>query len=744
MANNNNTLPQTPITFKPGQRNILITSALPYVNNVPHLGNIVGSTLSADVFSRYCKLRGLNAIYICGTDEYGTATETKAVQEGLTCQEICDKYHKLHKEIYEWFDIKFDKFGRTSTPEQTTIAQDIFMKLNNLGNTSIDTIQQLYCEKCQKFLADRFVEGTCPLCGYSDARGDQCDKCGKLVNAVELINPVCKLDGTRPIIRSTEHLFLELPKLASKIDEWVESASTKGKWSENSIQITRAWLKEGLKPRCITRDLKWGIPVPLERFKDKVFYVWYDAPIGYISITATYTDEWEKWWKNPQEVELFQFMGKDNTPFHTVMFPASLIGSGEDWTLLHHLSTTEYLNYEGGKFSKSRGIGVFGSDAKATGIPSEIWRYYLLINRPENADSSFSWEDLLEKTNNELLANVGNFVNRPLTFVTKNFNGRVPSLKALTEEDHKLAAALNEELKLYINALDNVQIKDGLKIAMKISSLGNKYMQDSKPWELLQSNPDRCGTIIAVLLNVVHFLAAIFEPYMPALSAKIYKQLNMPAGQIKDAFAFELPENHVLGTPEILIAKLEPTKLKEFQLKFGGGATQKSEDAFPVDLRGGKIISVEDHPNDVNLYVAMVDLGSEQRQVVARLKAHYKKEELLGREVVVLCNLPPADLHGVKSYGMMLVAEGKSKTKEVPTKLLQPNSKTSSWVGSKLIAEGVPVEIKSPITLKEFQKLDLKLSKEGKVIWKQKFPVIAQTAEKNSLTAELEGPCKIK
>ncbi|CAN6458665.1 unnamed protein product [Victoria cruziana] len=341
---------RTPKIPVDGRRNVLITSALPYVNNVPHLGNIIGCVLSADVFARYCRLRRYNTVYVCGTDEYGTATETKAMEEGCSPSEICDKYHAIHKEIYEWFDICFDHFGRTSSPNQTVVCQSIFNELLQNNWLTENTMQQLYCNTCNRFLADRLVEGTCPTagCEYGDARGDQCEKCGKLLNPTELIDPRCKVCRTSPRIRDTNHLFLELPLLKDKLEEYINRASVAGSWSQNAIQATHAWLKEGLKSRCITRDLKWGVPVPLEKFKDKVFYVWFDAPIGYVSITACYTPEWEKWWKNPENVELFQFMGKDNVPFHTVMFPSTLLGTGENWTLMKTISVTEYLNYEAG------------------------------------------------------------------------------------------------------------------------------------------------------------------------------------------------------------------------------------------------------------------------------------------------------------------------------------------------------------------------------------------------------------
>lgn len=310
-------------------------------------------------------------------------------------------------------------------------------------------IEQVYCHQCDRFLADRFIEGTCPICGYEKAGGDQCDKCGNLLNATELKNPVCKVGGPSHQVenRFTKHLFLNLPKLESQLREWVNETSVKNEWSSNAINITNGWIDNGLKPRCITRDLKWGTPVPMEGYEDKVFYVWFDAPIGYISITANYTKQWRQWWQNPEQVRLVQFMGKDNIPFHTVIFPCTLMGTHDPWTLVSQVSCTEYLNYEDGKFSKSQGTGVFGDQAKETDIPSEVWRFYLLANRPEQSDSAFYWEDLAEKNNNELLKNLGNFVNRCLSFVYNRMDATVPRCGAKGEREEKLIEAVNETLR---------------------------------------------------------------------------------------------------------------------------------------------------------------------------------------------------------------------------------------------------------------------------------------------------------
>ena len=555
-----------------GERNILITSALPYVNNVPHLGNIVGCVLSADVYARFARLRGYNVLYVCGTDEYGTSTETKAVEEGLTPRQICDKYNKLHEEIYSWFNISFDKFGRTTTEEQTKISQDIFWSLQKEGCTQQDSVDQLYCTHCERFLADRFVEGECPLpgCQYEDARGDQCDKCGKLINASELVNPRCKLCGKCPEIRTSNHLFLDLPKIEERLNNWLEKSSEK--WSSNARVIAKSWLKGGLQPRCITRDLKWGTPVPLEGFQDKVFYVWFDAPIGYISITAQYTEHWEKWWRNPDNVEYWQFMAKDNVPFHSVVFPSTLLGTSEKWTLVNRLMSTEYLNYEDAKFSKSRGVGVFGNDAKETGIPSDVWRFYLMYMRPESQDSAFKWEDLMMKNNSELLANLGNFINRATKFTKDNFGSQVPEMD-LNNDDWEMVARVNQELTNYISLLEDAREREAITCVFNISRLGNQLMQHNTPWKLVKGSPSdksRAGTVVGLSVNLACLLSVLVQPYLPTLSSKLQEQLAAPkeVNVIPEQFHMMLQSGHMIGVPSPLVEEIKPATIAE--LKVGG------------------------------------------------------------------------------------------------------------------------------------------------------------------------------
>lgn len=533
--------------------------------------------------TRYCKARGYNALFVCGTDEYGTATETKAIEEKCTPKELCDKYFKLHSEVYEWFDIGFDIFGRTPTSQQTDIAQDIFTKLHKNGYLEERLTTQPYCDQHKAFLADRFVEGTCPLCGYEDARGDQCDKCGHVLDPLDLIKPRCKLDGASPTTKDTKHIFLLLDKLQNSVDEWSREAAEKGGWSANGRQITTAWLKEGLHPRAITRDLKWGTAVPLDGYDDKVLYVWFDACIGYVSITANYTDEWEKWWRDPDNVELFQFMGKDNVPFHTVVFPASQIGTGEKWTKLNHLSTSEYLNYEKGKFSKSRGIGVFGSSAKETGIPADVWRYYLLAHRPETSDSEFEWDGFIRANNNDLLKNVGNFVNRIVKFVNSaNYDSVVPDFSEFDDAEGTLAAhkvEVNKALTQYAEEMEAVKLRQALTTAMHISALGNKLLQDHKlDNATARDHPERCAATVGLALNHAHLLASLLAPYMPATSKSILAQLQAELLLIPNQWeADSIKPGHKIGQAAYLFKNIDASCEKEWREMFGGEEARRAK-----------------------------------------------------------------------------------------------------------------------------------------------------------------------
>ncbi|KXX77035.1 putative methionine--tRNA ligase, cytoplasmic [Madurella mycetomatis] len=562
-----------------GKRNVLVTSALPYVNNVPHLGNIIGSVLSGDVFARYCRGRGINTLYVGGTDEYGTTTEAWALVEKCSPQELCDKYHAVHAQVYEWFNISFDIFGRTTTQLQTDITQDIFLKLNKNGFLKERMTTQLYCETHRAFLADRFIEGGCPFCGYVDARGDQCDLCGSLLEPLELIRPRCKIDGSTPVTRETKHIFLELDKLQPETDAFFQEAATKGGWSSNGKSITSGWLKEGLRPRSITRDMRWGTAVPLPGYEKKVIYSWFDACIGYVSITACYTEHWQQWWRNPENVQLHQFIGKDNVAYHSVIFPATQIGTRETWTKLHHLSTTDYLTYEGGKFSKSRGIGVFGDSAQKTGVPSDVWRFYLLSSRPETGDSEFAWDSFISANNNLLLKNLGNFVSRVLKFVnSKHYNSIVPDWTAYHEPSFDAwREGVNGCLAQYIKELDAVKLRAGLSTVLQISQRGNSFLQSNKLDSNLHANePSKCAAVIGLAINLVHLLAALLAPYMPETAKSINVQLRADPLAIPYRWAADsVGPGHEIGQAEHLFRRINPEKAQEWRQMFGSEEAQK-------------------------------------------------------------------------------------------------------------------------------------------------------------------------
>lgn len=700
----------------------LVTSALPYVNNVPHLGNLI-QVLSADVFARFCRMRGYETLYICGTDEYGTATETRALEEGISPRELCDRFHAVHRDIYSWFEIEFDKFGRTSTPQHTEITQSIFLDLDRNGYITSQTIEQLYCDSCRRFLADRYVRGVCPHCGYDGARGDQCENCGKLLDPMELKEPKCSTCGATPKPRSTTHLYIDLPAILPRLEQWIKEASVRGFWANNAIQMTQAWIRDGLHPRAITRDLKWGIPVPKPGYEDKVFYVWFDAPIGYISMTACLAEEknfdWKTWWQNPEEVELFQFIGKDNIPFHTVIFPSSLLGTGKKWTMLHHMSSTEYLNYEAGKFSKSKGVGVFGNDAVASGIPADVWRFYIFWNRPETSDYTFTWTDFQEKVNGELIGNLGNLVNRTLTFVSRYFDGVIPHgepnasfWQKVLELEHAVA-----------DHLEKADLRDGLRTIFALADLANKRFQDEEPWKTRTTDPAKAASLLHDLCLVLKDLAIMLYPYLPATSRRIAAFLSLKVGPGSLDWSMLGPDFQLstVRKPEVLFSRLEDDFIAELRERYSGSQKEREERAAMqeeirnagqvpaseiaqaaepvkqelspaekfaslVDLKVARIIRIERHPKADKLYIETLDDGSgRERVIVSGLVPYYTEEELLGKHIVLVNNLKPAKLRGVESAGMLLAASRKNADGTETVEVL-----TAPWAepGTRVYLEG--------------------------------------------------------
>ena len=706
----------------------LVTSALPYVNNVPHLGNLI-QVLSADVFARFCRLRGYETLYVCGTDEYGTATETKALEEGVSPRELCDRFHAIHRDIYSWFGISFDKFGRTSTPRQTEIVQSIFKDLDAAGYVKSQTIEQLYCEHCGRFLADRYVKGTCPSCGYDGARGDQCENCGKLLDPTELKDPKCSTCGATPHFKSTTHLYIDLPAIKPRLEAWMKKASVEGFWANNAVQMTQAWIRDGLKERAITRDLKWGIPVPKAGYEDKVFYVWFDAPIGYVSITACAGDEkgfdWKRWWQDPDNVDLFQFIGKDNIPFHTVIFPSSLLGSGKKWTMLHHMSSTEYLNYESGKFSKSKGVGVFGTDAVESGIPADVWRFYVFWNRPEKSDALFTWADFQEKVNGELIGNLGNLANRTLTFVSRYYDGVIPG-GAVDEGFWAQAKAIEERVAAH---LERAELRDAFRACFELSDIANKRFQDGEPWKTRTSDPSKAACLIRDLTYVLRDLAIMVHPYMPHAAERLAsffgKTIGGPNG-LSWADVGKLEGLDKVLKTEVLFAKLEDDQVAALRERYSGSQKERAErdakaaapssapashnatptEAKPVlyadlpveerfarlvDLRVAKIVKIERHPKADKLYIETLDDGSgNERVIVSGLVPFYKEEELLGKSIVLVNNLKPAKLRGVESRGMLLAASKKveGEAGAMVKEAVEVLDAGSAAPGSRVVLEG--------------------------------------------------------
>lgn len=741
------------------------------MNNVPHLGNLI-QVLSADVFSRACRLLGYETLYICGTDEYGTATETKAQEEGISPAELCARYYKIHSDIYSWFNIAFDKFGRTSTPQQTEITQSLFRDLDKAGLIHEETIEQLYCEPCGRFLADRYVRGICPSCGYEEARGDQCENCGKLLDPTDLKEPKCSTCHAEPKPRATKHLYIDLPRIKPRLESWMKVASVKGFWANNAIQMTQAWIRDGLKSRAITRDLKWGIPVPKPGYENKVFYVWFDAPIGYLSITACLAEEkgfdWKDWWQKPDEVELFQFIGKDNIPFHTVVFPCTLLGSGREWTMLHHMSSSEYLNYESGKFSKSKGIGVFGNDVMETGIPADVWRFYIFYNRPEKSDFMFTWQDFLEKVNGELIGNLGNLINRTLAFIERFYDSEVP--QGMPDEEFWAAVEkLQAEIK---EKLERAELKDAFRQAFQIADIANKRFQDCEPWKIRETEPEKAASLFRDLVSVLKDLAIIMHPYIPGSMEKLAGLLGLELGKggldWKDVGNREAVST--IRKPEVVFQKLDPKHIKELKERFSGSQKERAlrdgeagsghKDSSPkkkekkkpdllhpelpveerfaklIDLRVAKIINVEQHPDAEKLYIETLDDGSGQdRIIVSGFVPFYKPEELIGKHIILANNLKPAKLRGVESRGMLLAAsyfdgDGKEIVETLEAPWAEPGSRVVlECTGQEPelqpeLPAGQPSELdidnffSVPIIARDFNALigDKKLTVNGKVI----------------------------
>ena len=557
----------------------LITSALPYVNGLPHLGHLVGCLLPADVYARFCREQGRETLCICGTDEHGTPSEVGAAKENMAVEEYCKKYHDLHAEMYQGFNLSFDYFGRTSSDQNKEITYRIFHALDKNGLIEEKKTKQVYSPADNRYLPDSYVIGTCPYCGYEKAKGDQCENCTKLLDPTDLINPKSALSGSSDIqIKETKHLFLNLPKLEEELNTWIETK--KGIWPDIAYSVAKKWLKEGLQERGITRDLKWGFSVPKAGFEDKVFYVWFDAPIGYIGITKQWSDEkpderhWEDWWLNPENVVHTEFMGKDNIPFHSITFPATLRGTGEPWTEVSFLKGMNWLNFAGGKFSKSAHRGIFLDDALKE-FPADYWRYWLLANAPESDDTNFTFENFATVVNKDLNDVLGNFINRVTKMTIKDFGTHVPVLGEITSAETELYATLDTLIKQYKEHMDSLEIRKALADLREIWVNGNNYIAKTEPWKAVKVDKTRAGTILNTGLNLIRLFGILSMPIMPTKAGEMLaifgqKDFNWPTEKTENLLK-TLKEGDSFVVPGLLFQKIAPERKEELKQKYKEG-----------------------------------------------------------------------------------------------------------------------------------------------------------------------------
>ncbi len=659
-------------------KRILVTAALPYANGPIHLGHLAGAYLPADIYVRYQRLKGRDVIYICGSDEHGVPITITAEKEGITPQQVVDKYHYMNKESFEKFGMSFDNYSRTSLPIHHQTAQEFFLELYKKGVLKEKTTKQLYCEKDKMFLADRYVEGTCPVCGSPGARGDQCEKCGSWLEQTDLIEPKCKICGSTPVIKDTSHWYLPLGDFQKRLEEWI---NTKTDWKENVKQYVYSWFKEGLQDRAVTRDLHWGVKVPISGAEGKVIYVWFDALLGYISSTKEWAqkigqpEKWREYWQD-SNTRLIHFIGKDNIVFHCIVFPAMLMAwndgrSDEIYVLPDNVPANEFLNLEGKKLSTSRNYAVWLNEYLEKFEPDPL-RYAIASILPETKDTDFSWKEFQARNNNELADILGNFVNRTLTFVKKNFENKVPERFELEDIDRELMAKLKEYVDKIASNYENFRIRDGVFETMNLARFANKYFNDTEPWRMIKENPRRASTTINLCLQLVRSLAILFEPVLPFSARKIWEMLNLKDDIVKvgwDSAAEPLlTVGHQLGEPKILFRKIEDSEIESEirKLKVASGETVDEgiefkpqisiEDFEKLDLRVAEVVECERVKNSEKLLKLMVKIGNEKRQIVAGIGKHYKPEEIIGKRVVVVANLKPVKLMGIESQGMLLAA----------------------------------------------------------------------------------------
>lgn len=559
---------------------ILVTSALPYINGVPHLGHMVGCLLPSDIYARYMRMKGCEVLYIAGTDEHGTTSEVGALKEGMDVQAYCDMYHERHARTYKDFNLSFDFFGRTSSEQNREITYHIFEQLDKNGFIEERTVKQVYSVDDQMFLADRYITGTCPHCGYEKARGDQCENCTKVLEPTDLINPRSSVSGSTNLeVRETRHLFLNLPKLEQRLAQWIRTKEPF--WPDVAYTIAQKWLKEGLQERCITRDLKWGFPVNKPGFEDKVFYVWFDAPIGYIGITKQWADEkpgernWKDWWLDAADVRHVEFMGKDNVPYHSITFPATLLGTGENWTQVDYLKGMSYLTYEGGKFSKSEKRGIFAEDAIKE-FPTDYWRYWLMSNAPEGSDASFSFDLFAAVVNKDLNGVLGNFVSRVLKMTSSKIGDAIPSGGEMTAAESELTAVLQARVNDYLKYMDEMEFRKAMNELRAIWVEGNNYISAAEPWAVIKTDEARAAAILRTCINLIRIFAVLSAPVMPTVSAAMLERLGLKPEDMplldnfdvsREIAALQPGRPFVVGEP--LFERIAPERIEELKQKYG-------------------------------------------------------------------------------------------------------------------------------------------------------------------------------
>ncbi len=648
----------------------LVTSALPYANGPVHIGHLAGVYVPSDIYVRYLRQRGADVISVCGSDEHGVPITIKARKEGVTPQDIVDKYHNIIKSSFERLGMSFDIYSRTTSPTHAKTASEFFRTLYDKGEFSEATSQQYYDEEAQTFLADRYITGTCPKCGNDRAYGDQCEKCGSTLNATDLIDPKSAVSGSKPVMRDTKHWYLPLDKHEQMLREWILEGHKE--WKSNVYGQCKSWLDGGLQPRAVSRDLDWGIPVPVEGAEGKVLYVWFDAPIGYISATKDLTPDWEKYWKS-EDTKMVHFIGKDNIVFHCIVFPSMLKAHG-GYILPENVPANEFLNLEGDKISTSRNWAVWLHEYLDEFPGKEdVLRYVLCANAPETKDNDFTWKDFQARNNNELVAILGNFVNRALVLTQKYYDGVVPAAGELNDYDRETLAEMPKIRKALEENIEGYRFREALKEAMNLARLGNKYLADTEPWKVVKTDPERVKTILNIALQITAELSIAIEPFMPFSAAKIIKMLNIEKldwERLGDAEV--LPAGHVIGKAELLFEKIEDSVVEAQVAKLQAtkaaneaaektAEPQKAECSFDefqkMDIRVSTILAAEKVAKTKKLLKLTVDTGIDTREIVSGIAEHFTPEELVGRQVMVLVNLAPRELKGTLSRGMVLMAE---------------------------------------------------------------------------------------